>query len=142
LSRVKRTFVHALLIAFTLWPAVHMTLVRVYGVNPWKLGGWGMYAAPQLQPSVHVFGLTADDVGVYELRTMPSELQPAVERFLDRRRALGDLASPDALAGELLGHYRAIDGVRLQVRQPVLERRSGMIRETIRTFEYPRGFVD
>jgi len=142
LSRVKRTFVLALLIAFTLWPAVHLTLVRVYGVNPWKLGGWGMYAVPQLQPSVRVFGLTADEVGVYELRMMPSGLQPAIERFLGRRRALGDLASPDVLAGELLGHYRGIDGVRLQVRQPVLERRSGMIRETIRTFEYPRGFDD
>ena len=59
MSRVKRTFVLALLIAFTLWPAVHLTLVRVYGVNPWKLGGWGMYAVPQLQPSVRVFGLTA-----------------------------------------------------------------------------------
>jgi hypothetical protein len=142
LSRVKRTFVLALLIAFTLWPAVHLTLVRVYGVNPWKLGGWGMYAVPQLQPSVRVFGLTADEVGVYELRMMPSGLQPAIERFLGRRRALGDLASPDVLAAELLGHYRGIDGVRLQVRQPVLERRSGMIRETIRTFEYPRGFDD
>jgi hypothetical protein len=142
LSRVKRTFVHALVIGFTLWPAVHLTLARVYGVNPWKLGGWGMYAAPQLQPSVRVFGLTADEVGVYELITLPSEVQPTMERFLGRRRALGDLASPDALAGELLGHYRAIDGVRLEVRQPVLERRSGMIRETIRNFEYPRGFDD
>ena len=31
--------VHAGLIVFALWPAVHIGLVKTWGVNPWKLAG-------------------------------------------------------------------------------------------------------
>lgn len=38
-----------------LWPLAHMPLSRHYHINPWKLGGFGMFAAPgDLDGGVHV----------------------------------------------------------------------------------------
>jgi hypothetical protein len=123
----KRQVVLGLLLAFTVWPVAHIALVKVYDVNPWKLAGWGMYSAPQLQPHLRVFGLTPDDVGVYELSTAPAEVVPVLDEFLERRRVLRNLARPDEVARALLDAYSAIDGVRLVVVQPTLNRRTGMI---------------
>jgi hypothetical protein len=37
------------------WPLAHMPLSRIYRINPWKLGGFGMFAAPgDLDGGVHV----------------------------------------------------------------------------------------
>jgi hypothetical protein len=92
LSRIKRHAVLALLIEATLWPAVQISLVRRYGVNPWKLAGWGMYAAPQLPGEVRTLGHTPDEIGNYELSTSPEELDEPLLEFLRRRRGVGDLA--------------------------------------------------
>jgi len=127
------------LLAFTLWPVVHIALVKVYDVNPWKLAGWGMYSAPQLQPHMRVFGLTPDDVGVYELSTAPAEVVPVLDDFLERRRVLRNLVRPDDVAGALLDAYSAIDGVRLVVVQPTLNRRTGMIEGVETAYDYSRA---
>jgi hypothetical protein len=38
-----------------LWPLAHMPLSRHYHINPWKLGGFGMFAAPgDLDGGVHL----------------------------------------------------------------------------------------
>ena len=143
MSKSKRIFVYALLTVFTVWPLVHIGLVKRYDVNPWKLAGWGMYSAPQLPAWVQLFGLTSDSVGIYELQTVQPALQPAVDRFLRRRRGLGQLAEPDALARAMLEYYPAVDGVRIVVVQPFLDRETGMIDERMATYEYRRtaGFA-
>ena len=42
MSRLKQAVVHAALVALTVWPALHIGMVKLYDVNPWKLAGWGM----------------------------------------------------------------------------------------------------
>jgi len=140
-SLSKRTTVYAILVAFTLWPLVHIGLVRRYDVNPWKLAGWGMYSAPQLPVWLQLYALTPDSVGVYELQTVQPALQPAVDRFLRLRRGLRQIAVPDALARTMLDHYPAIDGVRIVVVQPFLDRHNGMIEERTTTYEYRRDVL-
>ncbi len=134
----KRSVVHGLLVALTAWPAVHIGVVKARDLNPWKLAGWGMYAAPQLPPYARVFCLTSDEVGVYELSTVPPEVTPVLESFMERRRVLRKLVQPHALAEALLDAYSAIDGVRIEVVQPVLDTESGMIEERAVTYEYVR----
>ena len=52
LCRVISAVVVSLMV---LWPLVHMPLSRIYRINPWKLGGFGMFAAPgDLDGGVHV----------------------------------------------------------------------------------------
>ena len=138
LSTPKRIAVYTFLVAFTLWPLVHIGLVKRYDVNPWKLAGWGMYSAPQLPAWLQLFALTSDSVGIYELQTVQPALQPAVDDFLRRRWGLRQLAEPDTLAQAMLEYYPGIDGVRIVVIQPFLDRHSGMIEERTATYEYRR----
>ena len=143
MSKSKRITVYAFLLAFTVWPLVQIGMVKRYDVNPWKLAGWGMYSAPQLPAWVQLFALTPDSVGVYEIQTVQPALQPAVDGFLRQRRGLGQLVEPDALAREMLDYYPAIDGVRIVVVQPFLDRHTGIIDERTTTYEYrrPAGFA-
>jgi hypothetical protein len=135
----KRRTVIGFLLAFTAWPAVHLALTQVYDLNPWKLSGWGMYSAPQLPAHMRVFGLTPDEVGVYELGTAPAEVVPALDDFMRHRRALRKLIRPDEVADALLDAYSAIDGVRLVVVQPTLNPITGMIEENPMSYEYRRA---
>ncbi len=129
---------HAGLIVFALWPAAHIGLVKLWDVNPWKLAGWGMYPAPQMPAELRISCFTPDNVGVYPLRTLPPELEAAQHDFLRARLGLGRLARPRALARALLDYYPGIDGVSIEVAQPVLNRRSGLVEERAATYEYRR----
>ena len=138
MSRLKQAVVHAALVALTVWPALHIGMVKLYDVNPWKLAGWGMYSAPQLPSYVQITCLTPDSVGSYELGSLQPELEPELQEFLLLRRHLGRLVEPDEFARALLDYYPAIDGVDIAVLEPVLNPRTGMIEEQSATYEYRR----
>jgi hypothetical protein len=138
LSGFKRIVLYVGLLVFTIWPVAQIGLVKRHDVNPWKLAGWGMYSAPQLPGDVRVLCHTPDAVGTYELRTIQPELQPVLLSFLQRRLGLGRLAEPDELARALFDFYPAIDGVSIDVLQPVLDRHTGMIVEETSTYSFPR----
>ena len=138
MSSWKRRLVHVALACFTLWPLAHMGLVRGWGVNPWKLAGWGMYSAPQIPAELRLFGMTPDAIGEYEIHDLPDEVEPFAARFLRSRLGLGRLARPDALAEGLLDAWPAITGVRVEVIQPVLEPKSGIVRDVSNAYEYRR----
>ena len=114
------------------------SIVRGFDVNPWKLGGFGMYSAPQIPCRIQIFGRTPDDVGLYELRTVPSEVEPELRDFLRRRRGLRNLVEPDVLAQALLDSYAAIDGVRIVIHQPRLVPRTGLIELAAHPYDYSR----
>lgn len=138
MSRLKRSIVHAGLIALTVWPAAHIGLAKTWGVNPWKLAGWGMYAAPQIPPEMRISCVTPDEVGVYPLRTLSPALEAARHEFLRSRLGLGGLARPGAFGQTLLDHMPSIDGVTIEVIEPVLSRRTGRIEERRTTYAYWR----
>jgi hypothetical protein len=97
--RLRRVAAFPMLAAFVVaWPAVQMTLVWVYDVTPWKLGGFGMYAVPFPRP---VDLLVADSHGRFsqlEIGQLPPGGLEAVERLRMRRRFLGKLANPSRAA--------------------------------------------
>lgn len=53
--RWRRRVVFALLALHAIWIAVHLGLVARGVINPWKLGGYGMYTIPHPRPLTHVF---------------------------------------------------------------------------------------
>ena len=132
MSARKRAWVHGALILFALWPAVHMALVKRWGVNPWKLAGWGMYSAPQIPAELRI------QAGASPLEELPAELEATQYAFLRARLGLGDLARPKKLARALLDRDPAIDHVSIEVVQPVLNRRTGIIEEHRTTYAYRR----
>ena len=50
-----KIFVGLLLLAHVGWICVHLNLVAKEQINPWKLGGYGMYTLPHHKALTHVF---------------------------------------------------------------------------------------
>ncbi|HUF57244.1 MAG TPA: hypothetical protein VMM55_11865 [Thermohalobaculum sp.] len=68
----RRVLVGLLLFAHATWICVHLGLVAAEEINPWKLGGYGMYTVPHKDPLVHVFLLDAE---TQEWREIPRALR-------------------------------------------------------------------
>lgn len=122
---MKRRLVVAFLIAFALWPALQIGLVRSFGVDPWRLFAWGMYAAPGSMRTVRVVILDAERPP----RVLGTNLYSAAEdavvsEFRVRRQALGELASADWAAEALLALHPEWDGIALPVLSLALDRES------------------
>ena len=126
---LKRTLVYTALAALTVWPAVHIWLVKSYGVSAWKLGGWGMYAAPRPKfVGLEVFYREPGMREYQRLRQAGEPVTAASRSFIERYRWLGMLASPDDFARRLLKMNPGWEEVQVVVYQPSLERDSGMMR--------------
>lgn len=135
----KQRLLGLVLLAFTLWPLVHMQLVRQLDVSPWKLGGWGMYSRPELLPKVR---LTLLEDGEW-VPLQPARAQPAVARALRRfaywRRALGALHPPDDLAERILEARPDIAGVDVSVTVGELNLETDRIEARRSSYRYLRG---
>jgi hypothetical protein len=138
LRPLKRTIVHGWLIGFALWPAVHIGLVKRWDVNPWKLMGWGMYAAPQMPAELRITGSLPDGSGFALADELTEELAAEQYDFLRTRLGLGDLARPERLARAILDRNAALDGVTIEVDQPKLSRRTGIIEVRTTRYTYRR----
>ena len=137
-TRNKTLAIHCGLMLLTVWPLVHIALVKSYDVNPWKFAGWGMYSAPQLFPSIRGYGQASAEGPRDELRGLPPQLQPMLADFLRLRRGLRKLVKPDAIGRELLRLYPVPQVVTIEVVQPKLNRKTAMIEETVEVYVYRR----
>jgi hypothetical protein len=135
----KGRIVVAALAVLTVWPLLHTHLVRRYGVNPWKLGGWGMYAVPAIPPSgMEIFGHRGTEP--FERLSAPSpELLAAGNAVLARHRWLGRLTPTRSLAERVFAERPAWTELRLVVHQPVLDRRTGMIENSEIVYQHRRA---
>ncbi|MEM7634889.1 MAG: hypothetical protein AAF299_10040 [Pseudomonadota bacterium] len=52
---VQKVILLALIAVHAAWIVFHLTLVSRELVNPWKLGGYGMYTTAHPKPAIHVF---------------------------------------------------------------------------------------
>lgn len=88
----KRNAVVALLLAVALWPLAHRMLVARYGIDPWKLGAYAMYATPNLPVLVAAVGTTpAGDTVLIDEAALPAWVRVRLDRFRVERGALGTL---------------------------------------------------
>jgi len=128
-SRSRARLLLAALAVLALWPAIQLALVRTWDVNPWKLFGWAMYtqAPPGLDTRV---GLEGDDGTVWLPRHgLAPAPRAALDAYRERRRALGRLASTDAL-GEAV-HARYPEAKRVVVECRFVELKEGWWRERV-----------
>jgi hypothetical protein len=56
-----------LLLSHVGWICVHLNLVAREQINPWKLGGYGMYTVPHYAPLTHVFLFDDQSQKLFEL---------------------------------------------------------------------------
>lgn len=117
-GRIRRRLLGAITLGVLVWPAVHLGLVARYGIDPWELFGWAMYARPPARVQVAV---EVERGGVTRpWRPMGADRR-RLEAFARRRTALGRLASPEPLAGHVFAADAAIDAVTIVLRSVELD---------------------
>jgi hypothetical protein len=103
----------AVLVLSVAWPLAHHALVERAHVSRWELGGFGMYAVPDLPVEVTVRNGRGRAVD----RESTSELVRSRWRELEQRsRALGTLASAEPLAQAILRERPELERVEIHRR--------------------------
>jgi hypothetical protein len=138
----KRPIVNGGVVLFALWPIAQLALVARYDVNPWKLGGFGMYSTPQLGCYFVMFGRAAGATEWVEIDDLPPELEEPLDDYLRLRRGIRELAEPDGIARLILERRPALERLAIEVRQLELDRRTGWIEERIYRYEYGREYEE
>lgn len=103
---MKRRLVHAFLVVFTLWPLAQHGLVRRYDVSPWKLAGWGAYAAPRIDPTVQLYVVENGRGRKLSDAELPGDLAADARAYAQRRADLGRWNdAPDTIGAGLLARF-------------------------------------
>ena len=99
---LKKKLLAVLLALVAAWPPAQIALVMLYGVNPWKLAGWGMYSAPDLpHPGVRIMHTACNTSETVATRRLSRPARRSIERFRRWRWTFGRLHEPDAVAREI-----------------------------------------
>ena len=61
---VRKAILLALVIGHAVWIIVHLNLVSRELINPWKLGGYGMYTVPHPSPAFTLFDRRFDGLEI------------------------------------------------------------------------------
>jgi len=125
---------------FSLWPLVQMELVRRFGISPWKLAGWGMYATPRISPGIAILVQQTTEEPA-PMRVVPPEVRVACENFAPRRRWLRDLAPPDAIGKLVLATNPAYQRATIRILEPRLDTETGMVRTEEKAYHYDREAI-
>jgi len=124
----RKRLVAAMLVAFSVWPALHYAMVQRYRMNPWKFFGFAMYTTHVLEPTVEVYAL---DGGKRIALPIPDRELPQAEaerrRLRARSKQFGLWASPDRLARLVAEGLAPSEGVEVVVVRPYIDPKSGRV---------------
>jgi len=138
---VKRRAAAALLVFAALWPFAQRVLVARYGIDPWKLAGFAMYATPSLPVLVALFVPEDGRLALVDETALDPALRAQLDRFRAERLALGRLREPEDLARALLAARPAETGVVISVQRTDLDRHTARIRSQNELFSYDRSML-
>lgn len=135
---MKRNVVVVGVVLFALWPAVHRGLVYAFDMNPWKLGGWAMYARPHFPPQIRLLRIRAgEEIPLTDLTPLEQAL---AGDFVESRYSIGRLASPEELAQQVLARVPRgeADALVVEVRSPYFDVGSARVEERVERREFRR----
>ncbi|MBV1859350.1 MAG: hypothetical protein KUG77_13120 [Nannocystaceae bacterium] len=122
---------------FTGWPMLHIVLTAGTGSDPWKLGGFGMYAAPRPRVHVELSVDTGRGVLTYDPATLDGPLQRKFRETRTDLAILGSWATPESLAVAILERYPKAQAVEVVVDTTTLDPESATL--VTRTARYRYG---
>lgn len=134
-----RNAIVALLLFVALWPFAHRMLVARYGIDPWKLGAFAMYATPNLPVLVAAVGTTAAGTTLIDESTLPVWVRRDLDRFRVERAALGTLRDPEAIGRALLAARPDVTSVGILIQRSTLDPTTATIRVATPRYVYTRG---
>jgi hypothetical protein len=135
---VKRNAVAALLGLVAIWPVAHRLLVARLEIDPWKLGGFAMYATPTLPVLVAVLAPQAGRLAPLDEASLPGEARARLDRFRVERVALGRLREPREAARAILAARPDLHGLVVLVQRTTLDPRSARTKTSTGRFVYDR----
>ena len=138
---VKRNVAVSLLLFALLSPFAQRTLVARFGMDPWKLAGFAMYAAPSLPVLVAVFVPLDGRLVLVDEATLPDPVRARLDRFRVERLALGRLREPEDVARALLAARPDASGIMIVVQRTDLDRRSARMVSADEVFSYDRSML-
>ncbi len=125
-----------------LWPPLQRLGVARWDVNPWKLGGFAMYAVPTPPVLVVVFEATREGFRPLDPRGFPDPVRREYDAFRMRRHALGALHEPEALARAVLVARPGWDGVVIAVQRMFLDPGSARMGSRRDRYVYDRAGLE
>jgi hypothetical protein len=134
----KKRAILALLLIVAVWPLLHRALVAHFDVNPWKLGGFAMYASATPPLKVTVFHGVTEGVVALDERLLPPSVQEQLDRFRIERHALGRLRSADGLGQTILAALPEIDWIVISIQRMTLDPKTARMISSRTRYRYPR----
>ena len=138
---VKRRAVAALLAFAALWPFAQRALVARYGIDPWKLAGFAMYATPSMPVLVALFVPEGGRLALVDETSLDPALRARLDRFRAERLALGRLREPEDLARAFLAARPAATGVVVSVQRTDLDPATARMHSANELFSYDRSML-
>ena len=135
---MRRRVAIAILVWAAVWPLGHRALVAAYDVNPWKLGGFAMYATATPPIQVVVFESAGGRLMPLDERRLSRDAQRALRRFRIDRHALGQLQSPDDLGDALLEARPDLAWVVVAVQRMSLDAKTARMTSTREQYLFER----
>ncbi len=81
--------VAGLLVVHTSWIIVHLNLVSRELINPWKLGGYGMYTQPNNRAKLRLFDIRSKPKRISKRKYIGKGFRDANFRYVFRCRKIG-----------------------------------------------------
>ncbi len=135
--RTKSRLAAAVLGGLLLWVPGHKLLVERFDLNPWKFGGFAMYAVPA--PKIGIGFYTEENGSLVPLRMQshPDD-QPLFLDFFSTRKHMGMWARPDALATRVFERNPAIDQLAIVITSQHIDPQTAKLEKTQRGYRYQR----
>lgn len=137
MSPFKRYVVIAILGLAGLWPLAHRALVPVLEFNPWRLGGWAMYATPS--PPVLALLFSPRDGALTPMLDLAAPVAQALDAFRSRRHALGKHVIPNEVAQVAFSHEASLEGVVVVVQTIKLDHETALTTSSKAYYWYDRA---
>lgn len=128
----------AIVLLVALWPLGHRGLVAFAGINPWKLAGFAMYAAPAPPLGIALYGLRDGRLARVDPTGLPAHVRAALRRFEIERHALGELLRPDAVARDVLASLPQVSQLSIVVQKTTLDPRDARLAVERMQYSYDR----
>ncbi len=127
-----------LLLALGLWPIGQWYLATYQDVSPWKLYGFAMYCTPH-DVRIGFYDTTAGGRRPISFRGLPRELQQELIVYRRMRKGLGNLLSPEEIAGKVLAALPPrVRSLSFEIQVTRLEPSSNQLEPTTSTYRTER----
>jgi hypothetical protein len=134
----KRSVVLAVLAVVALWPLAHRALVALWGIHPWKLSSWAMYASPVPPSLTLVLVPEGRHWTPLDEAALPASARSVLRDFRRDRTALGWLRPPSDVAEAVFEADPDLEALVVAIQRFELDHESARITSVKDQYTYVR----